>query len=97
MKIIGEMFMMMISVMVKSPYNSIISLRRGAMVLAVSLRPYDPLNQTQEGCLNEMLMLRSLVEKNGRGTMMPIGVLLLLRRHSRTLMKVWTSPVPNLP
>ena len=35
-------------------------------------------------------------EKNGRGTMMPIGVLLLQQLHSRTLMKVWTSLVTNL-
>ena len=35
-------------------------------------------------------------EKNGRGTMTPIGVLLLLLRHSRTLMKVWTPPVTTL-
>jgi hypothetical protein len=63
MKIIGEMFMMMISVMAKSHLDSIVSLRRGAMVLAVSLRLDDPLNQTQEGCLKGMLMLRSLIGK----------------------------------
>jgi hypothetical protein len=35
-------------------------------------------------------------EKNGRGTMMPIGVLLLQQLHSRTLMNIWTSPLTNL-
>ena len=35
-------------------------------------------------------------EKNGRGTMMPIGVLLQLLLHSRTLMKVSTPPVTTL-
>ncbi len=34
--------------------------------------------------------------KNGRETMTPIGVLLLLLRHSRTLMIVWTPPVTTL-
>ena len=34
--------------------------------------------------------------KNGRGTMMPIGVLLQLLLHSRTLMKVSTPPVTTL-
>ena len=34
--------------------------------------------------------------KNGRGTMTPIGVPLLLRQHSGISMKVWTHPVTNL-
>ena len=34
-----------------------------AMVLAVSLRLDGPLNQTQQGCLNGMLWLRSLIGK----------------------------------
>ena len=55
MKMIGGMFMKMITVMEKSHYQSIVSLLCGARVLAVSLRLDDPQNQTQKGCLNGML------------------------------------------
>lgn len=57
-------------------------------------RPPKP--DTKGMSQGDVLALMTDWEKNGRGTMTQIGVLLLLLRHSRILMKVWTHPVTTL-
>jgi len=58
-------------------------------------RPPKP--DTKGRSQGDALALMTDWEKNGRGTMTQIGVLLLLLlRHSKILMKVWTHPVTTL-
>jgi len=57
-------------------------------------RPPKP--DTKGMSQGDVLALMTDWEKNGRGTMTQIGVLLLLLQHTRILMKVWTHPVTTL-